>query len=30
VPLPVVLSSFSVASTKPEAALERSKAALPC
>jgi len=28
--LPVMLSSFWVASTKPEAALNRSKAGLPC
>src|SRR5438132_14247927 len=30
VPLPVMLPSFWVASTKPEAALVRSKAGLPC
>jgi hypothetical protein len=30
VPLPVMLPSLSVASTKPEAALDRSKAGLPC
>jgi hypothetical protein len=30
VPLPVMLSSFWVASTKPEAALVRGKAGLPC
>jgi hypothetical protein len=30
VPLPVMLPSFWVASTKPEAALDRSKAGLPC
>ena len=30
VPLPVMLSSLWVASTKPEAALDRSKAGVPC
>jgi hypothetical protein len=30
VPLPVTLPSLWVASTKPEAALNRSKAGLPC
>ena len=29
-PLPVLLPSFWVVSTKPEAALDRSKAGLPC